>query len=511
MARNQLLNSLSYDPALYGIDDSFWKVITGTPAVASDKIRLTSAALKTYRTFRYGGYRMTVNVPVAPVAGQAKEWGIENAALGEAARFEIAEDVFKAVTVDKDGNSTTTPITWLAGWHTNDILYEIVWREDYVQFLVAGTIVATHEKADNRPIFPMNLYIVNGDADNLDLASLEVSESDMFNPANLINVELSEADIEIGAVELKDAATDTRCLIGAANVARNATDNVLIVQNIDAAGDVLTEATQVSIFGDTTTIAGDTTSMDAKMPALGTAAMAASVPFTLATDDTQFGAVGAAADVDGNIHGQLRYIGEAVDGLEATGFADEATFTLGTSEGTPVFGQYTAAGDNVTDGQTGVFAMTIDRHLLTETKGYDSGTDSQKVYEVSPTFQHVLPQTISATTQGNGTTTYYISAGTYPKWSLQIMNTDGGAGDNTYTLFATAQDDGTAAASCDYIDIAADYDAAGQWSTADANLDAMINESNGKGYKYLKVVVVRANDGGGTDGAWDIYFNGFYA
>lgn len=45
----------------------------------------------------------------------------------------------------------------------------------------------------------------------------------------------------------------------------------------------------------------------------GTGAMAASVAVTVATDDTQYGAVGAAADVDGNVHGQLRYIGEQFD------------------------------------------------------------------------------------------------------------------------------------------------------------------------------------------------------
>lgn len=63
----------------------------------------------------------------------------------------------------------------------------------------------------------------------------------------------------------------------------------------------------------------------AKTPTLGTAVMAASAPSTIATDDTQFGAVGATADVDGNVHGQLRYIGEnaveihvAIDSLDAT-------------------------------------------------------------------------------------------------------------------------------------------------------------------------------------------------
>lgn len=37
---------------------------------------------------------------------------------------------------------------------------------------------------------------------------------------------------------------------------------------------------------------------------------------TIATDDTHFGAVGAAADVDGVLHGQQRYIGEAVNDIK---------------------------------------------------------------------------------------------------------------------------------------------------------------------------------------------------
>lgn len=44
----------------------------------------------------------------------------------------------------------------------------------------------------------------------------------------------------------------------------------------------------------------------------GTGVMATAQAVTLATDDTQFGAVGAAADVDGNVHGQLRAIGEGI-------------------------------------------------------------------------------------------------------------------------------------------------------------------------------------------------------
>jgi len=89
-----------------------------------------------------------------------------------------------------------------------------------------------------------------------------------------------------------------------------ATDDTMFTA-LDTAVDIIAGDT-TNIALDTAVIAGDTTSLDAKTPALGTAAMAGSVPFTLATDDTQFGAVGSASDVDGNIHGQLRSIGEAL-------------------------------------------------------------------------------------------------------------------------------------------------------------------------------------------------------
>ena len=47
--------------------------------------------------------------------------------------------------------------------------------------------------------------------------------------------------------------------------------------------------------------------------------MSATTPrVTIATDDTHFGAVGAASDVDGVVHGQLRYIGAGLDTLETT-------------------------------------------------------------------------------------------------------------------------------------------------------------------------------------------------
>lgn len=69
---------------------------------------------------------------------------------------------------------------------------------------------------------------------------------------------LETGDIEIGAVELKNGATDDRALISDANTARAATDHVLAVQVLDAAGAVVstsalaTEATVATLATEAT-------------------------------------------------------------------------------------------------------------------------------------------------------------------------------------------------------------------------------------------------------------------
>lgn len=61
-------------------------------------------------------------------------------------------------------------------------------------------------------------------------------------------VTLDTSDIEIGAVELKDGTTDTRGIINAANTARAATDQVVLVQALNAAGGVLGTAAMPVTF-----------------------------------------------------------------------------------------------------------------------------------------------------------------------------------------------------------------------------------------------------------------------
>lgn len=62
----------------------------------------------------------------------------------------------------------------------------------------------------------------------------------MGTSTNPLYTTLSAGDIEIGAVELKNATTDDRAVINRADTARTVATNVLCVQPIDAAGNILT-------------------------------------------------------------------------------------------------------------------------------------------------------------------------------------------------------------------------------------------------------------------------------
>lgn len=134
------------------------------------------------------------------------------------------------------------------------------------------------------------------------------------------DVSLEMPVVTLGSVKLEDGVTAAnKADVNDANTARTTGTHVVATQNVDANGKVLN---------------------------VGTAAMAASAPVTIATNDTQFGSVGAAADVDGNVHSQLRSIGEAVEIMDDWDESDRAKVN-------PIAGQAgVAAGSGATDALT---------------------------------------------------------------------------------------------------------------------------------------------------------------
>jgi len=166
-----------YDVVIKQYDTQFWKTTTGTPAVASNKLRFTSAAAASYILHRYGDFEFAVNVPTTPSAGEAKHWGLRAPATDSigAIYFEIVGAVFQAVTIDDGGTSETTTLTWAAGYTAVETKFRIIWEPDIVRFMINGVIVATH--VTRVPSNSLPLRIVNSDADNVDVGYVQIRQA----------------------------------------------------------------------------------------------------------------------------------------------------------------------------------------------------------------------------------------------------------------------------------------------------------------------------------------------
>ena len=98
----------------------------------------------------------------------------------------------------------------------------------------------------------------------------------------------------------------------------------------------------------------------------------------------------------------------------------------------------------------------------------------------------------TATGQGDGTTTYTFSMDSYSFWTVQIEDTAGGAGTNTYTIEASV-DEST------YQDITSSF-----FGVASVTGDNTLVCDTPSPFKLVKVKIVRTGDGGAKDGGWTV-------
>jgi len=190
----------------------------------------------------------------------------------------------------------------------------------------------------------------------------------------LLGASLATGDIEIGAVEIKDPDGTDRLGVYVEDTAHTTADTGLVPLAVrtdtraslcDTTGDYVPLQTTangdlrvrdddaIGILGATTDepLAAETAEgatartlvslgkrevnklIDIKaLLVKGAAAAASSLSTTIATDDAHFGAVGAASDVDGVLHGQLRYVGEQLASqLTALGYSADRFETTVTS------------------------------------------------------------------------------------------------------------------------------------------------------------------------------------
>jgi len=163
---------LVYDPIVKGYDTNFWATIAGTPAVASNKLRLNADTIASLAQFRYGRLKMAINVPVAPTSSQDKRFGFYNPGTDSGIFFDITDAVFTVQVVLKGSSLYLETGTW-AG-HTTEQVFEIEWHKEGVVFLRAGNVVGSFA-FDDGVDEALGIYSSNANADNMDVGYYHVS------------------------------------------------------------------------------------------------------------------------------------------------------------------------------------------------------------------------------------------------------------------------------------------------------------------------------------------------
>ena len=176
-AKGELIprDTVMYDVKMRGYGRSFWKTLTGAPAIVANKIRLNADEIASYYQFLFGTIEFAVNIPTVPTAGDARKIGLINpsAPTRGSIYFEITGTTFRAVSYDDDGNVEMTTLTW-SGDGAEQI-FRIEWEKDYIVFSLAGTALANHKTRIGK--IPLALYLKNGNADNMDMGYLLVKET----------------------------------------------------------------------------------------------------------------------------------------------------------------------------------------------------------------------------------------------------------------------------------------------------------------------------------------------
>jgi len=164
-----------YDVKMRGYDRSFWKALTGTPTIVANKLRLNAQETASYYQFLFGTFEFAVNVPAVPTAGDARKIGLINpsAPTKGSIYFEITGTTFRAVSYDDNGNVERTVLTW-SGDGAEQI-FKIEWEKDYIVFSLAGVALANHKSRIGKT--PHALYLINGNADNMDSGYFLVKET----------------------------------------------------------------------------------------------------------------------------------------------------------------------------------------------------------------------------------------------------------------------------------------------------------------------------------------------
>lgn len=165
----------------------------------------------------------------------------------------------------------------------------------------------------------------------------------------------------------------------------------------------------------------------------------------------------------------------------------------------------------IDEDDAGTLAMNLYKELVLA--NYIWPTQANRTEEDDPLDTRDATNVLAEVTgQGDGTYDYYLDMAHFTKVGIQIENVDGVAGDNTYTIWGSEQDDGTAPNAVAYQNITQfGCDSMTSANAASYTADVLLQtNAAGLSYKWIRVRVERANDGDNDDGEWTIYARPLY-
>lgn len=146
-----------------------------------------------------------------------------------------------------------------------------------------------------------------------------------------------------------------------------------------------------------------------------------------------------------------------------------------------------------------------DAGAMEPSPAYDAQAGSLRTWRDNPERAYVLEQQEVASSQGDGAPAaeYYVDLHGYKNLSIQVQDTPGVAGTNTYKLYGSAEAGPLEDDAATYEDVGSLLFGAASWTT-----DAMIVNTKELAIRYLKIEVTRSGDAANTDGGWTIDIQG---
>ena len=195
---SNIRKSFIYSPMRQGYDTNSWRTISGAPSVVGGRLSIDNEAGVAgsaihYVDFVKGDISFDVNVPVAPVEGTYRIFGVSTPDATAYIRFAIGSEL--NCEVCDEGNTIRIPVTWDSSWTGENIIFRIHWEAGLARFYINGVHVCTIDSSadfalatydvQSIPYGPLSLYLYdNSDADSMTIGNISVrgTHSYILNP-----------------------------------------------------------------------------------------------------------------------------------------------------------------------------------------------------------------------------------------------------------------------------------------------------------------------------------------